>query len=52
MQDQVLRELRVLALYEEEHQAVRRQVQALYRRLHPSRNLETIKGVGEDGATS
>ena len=50
VQEQVLRELRIFALYEEEHRAVRRQVQALYRRLHPSRNLETIKGVGEDGA--
>ena len=50
VQEQVLRELRIFALYEEEHRAVRRQVQALYRRLHPSRDLETIKGVGEDGA--
>lgn len=50
LQDQVLRELRVLAGYEQEHQAVRHKVQALYRQLHPSRHLETIKGVGEDGA--
>lgn len=50
LQDQVLRELRILAVYEEEHQAVRDHVQRLYRRLHPSRNLESLKGVGEDGA--
>jgi transposase len=50
LQDQVLREVRILALYEEEHRAVRRQVQALYRQLHPSRHLETIYGVGPDGA--
>lgn len=50
LQDQVLRELRLLALCEEEHQAVRRRVQDLYRRVHPGRVLETIYGVGEDGA--
>jgi transposase len=50
LQDQVLRELRVLALYEEEHQAVQHQVQTLYRQIHPSRTLETLYGVGEDGA--
>jgi transposase len=50
LQDQVLRELRLLATYEAEHRAVRQKVQALYRRLHPSRDLESIKGVGEDGA--
>lgn len=50
LQDQVLRELRLLAIYEAEHQAVRQKVQKLYRRLHPSRNLESIQGVGEDGA--
>lgn len=50
LQEQVLRELRLLASYEAEHQAVRAQVQALYRQLHPGRQLESIKGVGEDGA--
>jgi hypothetical protein len=49
-QDQVLRELRLLAVCEEEQQAVQRQVQTFYRRLHPSRDLETIYGVGEEGA--
>lgn len=50
LQDQVLRELRLLAIYEEEHLTVQRHVQTLYRQVHPSRDLESIKGVGEDGA--
>jgi transposase len=50
LQDQVLRELRLLACYEAEHRAVRRKVQELYRRCHPQRHLESIKGVGEEGA--
>ena len=50
LQDQVLRELRLLAGYEAEHQAVRRQVQRLYRQVHPSRDLESLQGVGQDGA--
>jgi transposase len=50
LQDQVLRELRLLAVYEAEHQAVRQQVQRVYRQLHPSRNLESLQGVGGDGA--
>jgi hypothetical protein len=50
LQDQVLRELRLLADYEAEHQAVRQRVQRLYRRAHPSRDLESMQGVGEDGA--
>lgn len=50
LQDQVLRELRLLASYEAEHQAVRQQVRQLYRQLHPSRDLESIQGVGEEGA--
>lgn len=49
-QDQVLRELRLLAVCEDEQQTVQRHVQLLYRRLHPSRDLESIKGVGEEGA--
>ena len=51
LQDQVLRELRLLAVYEEEHQAVQHQVQALYRQVHPTRALESIKGVGKYGAS-
>ena len=50
LQDQVLRELRLLAAYEAEHHAVRRRVQRLYRQIHPSRDLESLQGVGEDGA--
>ncbi len=50
LQDQVLRELRFLAHYQAEHQVVRCQVQALYRRIYPRRHVETIKGVGDDGA--
>jgi len=50
VQDQVLRELRLLAFCQEEHKAVQRQLRPLYRQLHPSRHLETIKGVGEEGA--
>lgn len=50
LQDQVLRELRLLAVCEGEQQTVQHQVQALYRRLYPSRDLESIKGVGEEGA--
>jgi transposase len=50
LQDQVLRELRLLAGYEAEHQAVRQRVRRLYRQVHPSRDLESMRGVGEDGA--
>ncbi len=50
LQDQVSRELRLLAMCQAEHKAVRQRVQKLYRQMHPSRNLETIRGVGEDGA--
>jgi len=50
LQDQVLGELRILAAYEEEHQLVQRRVQKLYRQLDPSRHLESIKGVGQNGA--
>ncbi len=50
LQDQVLRELRLLAFFEAEHRAVRRKVQKLYRQLHPQRYLESMQGVGENGA--
>jgi len=49
-QDQVLRELRLLKYYEAEHKEVRCKVQQAYRRVHPTRYLETIYGVGKDGA--
>jgi len=50
LQDQVLRELRLLAIYQVEHQNLQRRIRALYRQVHPSRHLETIKGVGDQGA--
>jgi len=50
LQDQVLRELRLLAFYEAEHRALRHKVHQLYRQIQPERHLESIKGVGEDGA--
>ena len=50
LQDQVLRELRLLAFFEDEHRAVRRKVQTLYRQVHPERQVESIKGVGGEGA--
>jgi transposase len=50
LQDQVLRELYLLACCEAEHRAVRRQVQKVYRQVHPDRQLETLYGVGEKGA--
>jgi transposase len=51
LQDQVLRELRLLVVYEHEHRSLQRQVRELYKCMHPTRNLETIKGVGEGGAS-
>jgi transposase len=50
LQDQVLRELYLLACCEAEHRAVRRQVRELYRQVHPDCQLETLYGVGEKGA--
>ena len=50
LQDQVLRELRILGTYEEEHRRIQQRVQRLYRQLHPSRHLESIKGIGQNGA--
>jgi transposase len=45
------RSQRRLAEWETDARFVRLNVtRPLYRRLHPSRNLETIKGVGQDGA--
>jgi transposase len=48
---EVAREQRRLADLEADAKFVRLKVtRPLYRQLHPSRNLETIKGVGQDGA--
>ncbi len=51
LQAEASREQAVLQFLEEQHHTVRLQtVRPLYRQLHPSRHLETIKGVGQDGA--
>lgn len=50
LQEQVLRELRVMALYEAEHDAVEQKKHRLYRQLHPSGHLESLRGVGVGGA--
>jgi len=49
--DEVGREQQRLAEVEADaHQVRLRVMRPRYRRLHPSRNLETIRGVGQDGA--
>ena len=51
LQAEVVREQQVLAQLEElQHNLRIKTVRPLYRALHPSRNLETIQGVGQDGA--
>jgi transposase len=40
----------ILFLQEQHHRLQIKTVRPLYRKLHPSRNLETIPGVGQDGA--
>jgi len=51
LQAEVGREQQQLAFLEEMHHSLRLQtVRPLYRLIHPSRNLETLKGVGQDGA--
>jgi len=51
LQAEVGREQEQLAFLEEMHHNLRLQtVRPLYRQIHPSRNLETLKGVGQDGA--
>ena len=48
---EVRREQGELERLEQQHQRLRQEtVQPLYRQIHPSRNLETIKGIGPDGA--
>jgi len=41
---------RLLELEQQHHALQLATVRPLYRQIHPSRNLETIKGVGQDGA--
>jgi len=51
LQAEVCREQEWLATLAQQHQALRKQtVRPLYRQIHPSRNLETLKGVGQDSA--
>ncbi len=51
LQAEVQREQSRLHSWEAAHHTLQLQtVRRLYRRIHPSRNLETIKGVGQDGA--
>lgn len=51
LQAEVTREQTLLAVVELQHHTLQlKTVRPLYRQLHPSRNLETLKGVGQDGA--
>ena len=51
LQAQVQRDQAWLAWLEQQHHTLRmRTVRPLYRAIHPSRNLETLKGVGQDSA--
>jgi transposase len=51
LQAEVAREQEWLATLEQQHQTLRKKiVRPLYRQIHPSRNLETLKGVGQDSA--
>ena len=51
LQAEAIREQEYLAFVDEMHHRLQlKTVRPLYRQLHPSRNLETIPGVGQDGA--
>lgn len=51
LQAEALREQEYLTFVDEmHHRLLLKTVRPLYRQLHPSRNLETIPGVGQDGA--
>jgi transposase len=51
LQAEAIREQEYLAFVDEmHHRLLLKTVRPLYRQLHPSRNLETIPGVGQDGA--
>lgn len=51
LQAEAGREQALLSFLEEQHHQLQLQtVRPLYRQLHPSRHLETIPGVGQDGA--
>ena len=51
LQAEVCREQEHLAFLEQQHHRLKiKTVRPLYRQLHPSRHLETLKGVGQEGA--
>jgi len=51
LQAEALREQQLMAFLSQQHHCLQIQtVRPLYRQLHPSRHLETIPGVGQDGA--
>jgi transposase len=51
LQAEAIREQEFLTFVDQMHHRLRlKTVRPLYRQLHPSRNLETIPGVGQDGA--
>ncbi len=51
LQAEVCQEQEWLATLEQQHQTLRKKtIRPLYRQIHPSRNLETLKGVGQDSA--
>ena len=51
LQAEVRRAQELLFLLQDMHRELKiKTVRPLYRRIHPSRNLETIRGVGQDGA--
>jgi Transposase IS116/IS110/IS902 family len=51
LQAEICREQAWLTSLEQQHQALRKQtIRPLYKQIHPSRTLETLKGVGQDSA--
>jgi transposase len=52
LREQVLCEMRVQSMLEQELRCLKAQIRQVYRRLHPSRHLETMRGVGEQGAAA
>jgi transposase len=50
LQEEISRELRLLEIEETESEAIAKRLEQLYRELHPSDNLRTIPGVGDQTA--
>lgn len=50
LQDQMLREIRQMRFWQGEERELAAKIRHLYRHVHPDRRLETIRGVGEEGA--